>query len=56
MTHDVPVIVLTGNKDTMVRRTLINLGADEVFYKPPDFEELLSVLNRHIESSKQVQH
>lgn len=49
LTKDIPVVILTGNKDDAVRRTLMTLGADAFIYKPPVFEQLLSELERFIE-------
>lgn len=48
VTRGIPVIILTGNKDDSVRRTLLSLGADAFLYKPPAFEQLLNELRRHI--------
>lgn len=48
-TCDTPVIMLTGNKDDRVRRTMLDLGADAFLYKPPQFDVLIRELRRHIE-------
>lgn len=47
-TKHIPVIILTGNKDDAVRRTLLSLGAEAFLYKPPVYEQLLGELERHI--------
>jgi len=48
-TRDIPVIVLTGNKDDAVRRTMLALGASAFLYKPPVLEQLLGELGKHID-------
>lgn len=47
-TRDIPVIVLTGNKDPRVKSQMINMGADALFYKPPSFETLIEELRRFV--------
>ncbi|MCA9264476.1 MAG: response regulator, partial [Planctomycetales bacterium] len=48
ITKDIPVIVLTGNRDTTIRRTMLNLGASAFLFKPPQFEKLLEELARFV--------
>lgn len=49
VTRDIPVIVLTGNRDDSVRRTMLALGADAFLYKPLLFEQLLTELEKHFD-------
>jgi CheY-like chemotaxis protein len=44
----IPVIVLSGSIDPADQKTVLDLGADEFFGKPPDFERLESALTRLI--------
>ncbi len=47
-TRDIPVIVVTGSKDSSMERKMLNLGAEKVFYKPLDFDRLCEELSRHV--------
>ena len=47
-TKDIPVIVISGNKDRALEYTLINGGAVRFMHKPFDFEELMSELRKHL--------
>ena len=49
LTKDVPVIVLTGETNPAVKRTMLSLGAAAYFTKPWNFEELRQELERHID-------
>lgn len=55
MTRDTPVIVLKGKKDDIVRRTMLNLGADAFLYKPLEIGRLLLELKRFIEIPEQLE-
>ena len=48
-TADIPVIVLTGNSSTAVRRQMFNLGADAYLTKPLDFADLMDVLEPYVD-------
>ncbi len=49
LTKDVPVIVLTGETNPAVRRTMLSLGVAAYFTKPWNFDELRQELERHID-------
>jgi DNA-binding response OmpR family regulator len=49
VTHNIPVIVLTGKHDRALERKMINLGATRYLTKPLVFEELLTELRKHID-------
>jgi DNA-binding response OmpR family regulator len=49
VTADVPVIILTGNPSTAVRRQMFNLGADAYLTKPLDFADLMDVLEPYVD-------
>ena len=49
LTKDVPVIVLTGETNPAVRRTMLALGAAAYFTKPWSFDDLRQELERHID-------
>ena len=44
VTRDIPVIVVTGVTDDMVRETIFKMGADEYIEKPYDAPKLLSTI------------
>lgn len=48
VTRDIPVIVLTGNRDRQVQRNMFSLGAACFMNKPYDWSELWSELQRHL--------
>jgi DNA-binding response OmpR family regulator len=48
ITRDIPVIVLTGERDAALRRKMYNLGAAAYFNKPVDFAELVEEIRRHV--------
>jgi CheY-like chemotaxis protein len=48
ITRDIPVIVLTGNKDDAVRRKMLGLGADAFLSKPPILDQLFFELKKHV--------
>lgn len=48
VTMDIPVIVVTGNRDRTLERRMLNLGAAKFFSKPVEFEDLLTELRRHM--------
>lgn len=48
MTREIPVIVLTGNKNEAMHQSMRDAGANALFTKPPVFSELLSELDRYI--------
>ena len=47
-TQRIPVIVVTGRKDSTLERRLLSLGAAAFMTKPIDFDVLLKELRRHI--------
>jgi len=49
LTRDIPVIVLTGRKETALRRRMLNLGAADYFTKPCDWNRLWDSLSRYLE-------
>ncbi len=49
VTQQIPVIVVTGNSDAMLRRRMLNMGAKEFFTKPVDFLRLRDALAKHID-------
>ena len=48
-TADIPVIVLTGMRDHRLKRTLLNLGANEFLCKPLLLDELTRTLGRFVD-------
>ena len=52
LTADIPVIVLTGQKNPALKRQMLSLGVDAYFTKPLNFDELLKELRRHIDFSE----
>lgn len=46
----VPVIVVTGEASTELRQQCERLGVQEYLSKPPDYDEMLSAIERSIES------
>jgi len=49
LTKDIPVIMITGRKDRMLERRILNMGAAKFMNKPPVFDELLDELRKHID-------
>lgn len=49
VTMDIPVIVLTGNKDQQLQRRMLSMGAAAFLTKPLEFEDLLAVLQQQID-------
>jgi DNA-binding response OmpR family regulator len=49
LTKDIPFIVLTGQGNEAVKRSLLNLGVAAYLEKPFVFKDLLTELSRHIE-------
>jgi len=47
-THDIPIIVLTGQRDPQLERRLRERGADEFIIKPVPFETLRTAIQRYI--------
>ena len=48
LTKSVPMIILTGETNPAVKRTMLSLGVVAYFTKPWSFDELLEELGRHI--------
>lgn len=53
VTKDIPVIMITGKKDRILERRVLNMGAEKFMNKPPDFDELLNELSKHINITMQ---
>jgi DNA-binding response OmpR family regulator len=49
----VPVIVVTGEGSAELRRQCERLGVQEYLSKPPDYDEMLSAIERSIESPRE---
>ncbi|QDS98307.1 response regulator [Adhaeretor mobilis] len=49
VTADIPVVMLTGNKDRNIQRRLMALGAVAYFNKPVRFDQLRGELSNYIE-------
>jgi DNA-binding response OmpR family regulator len=49
LTADVPIIILTGQTNPAIKRTMFNLGASAYLVKPLIFEELIGALRTHIQ-------
>ena len=49
ITRDVPVVILTGRRDTTLKRKMLNLGASAFLNKPPVVGELVRELSRFID-------
>ena len=49
VTKNIPVIILTGRKERLMERQMLNLGAEKYFTKPFVFTEILEELKRHID-------
>ncbi len=47
-TRDVPVVILTSNRDAETRRKAVAAGAREVLQKPIQPHALLDAVNRHL--------
>ncbi len=52
-TADIPVIILTGMRDPMLKQQLLNAGADVFLQKPAHFDELLHHISRFIDIRQQ---
>ncbi|MEX0978255.1 MAG: response regulator [Pirellulales bacterium] len=52
LTQNVPVIVLTGQGNQGLKRTMLSLGVDAYFSKPVVFDELLRALRVHLDLPK----
>jgi len=48
-TLSIPIIVLTGQRDTQLEQQMKKLGIDDYFTKPLDFEQLRDSLARYID-------
>lgn len=48
VTHDVPVIIVSGQKDRFLEQRMLHLGAARYLHKPPDWHELIAELQRHL--------
>ena len=48
-TCDIPVIVLTGQRDREIERKMLMLGVECFLHKPVRFERLLDALGRYVE-------
>lgn len=48
ITRDIPVIVITGRNDRRLEQKMTALGAAKFMTKPPDFQQLLTELRKHI--------
>jgi CheY-like chemotaxis protein len=49
VTNQIPVIVITGKSDKMLRRRMLNMGAKEFFTKPVRFERLRDALAQYVD-------
>jgi DNA-binding response OmpR family regulator len=48
-THDIPVMVLTGQRDSATESALRRLGVQEYFTKPVPFEQLRDAMRKYIQ-------
>ncbi|HTU24636.1 MAG TPA: response regulator [Pirellulales bacterium] len=48
LTKDTPVIVLTGKRDTAIKREMLAMGANAYLHKPIDFSQLFEHLRQYI--------
>ena len=48
VTKDIPVVVITGTKDAVLKRRMLAMGAVAFFVKPVDFVELAEHLTKYI--------
>jgi DNA-binding response OmpR family regulator len=53
LTENVPVIILTGQGNPALKRTMLSLGADAYLSKPPNFDDLLGALRMHLDLPEQ---
>lgn len=53
-TQRIPIIVLTGRRDPVLKRYLLSLGIARYFVKPLPFDELYAELQRHIRLEKRA--
>ena len=60
VTHQIPVIILSGNDDSKLAETLTALGADQIIKKPFEFEDvhraLCGVTAHHNNSTRTPLH
>ena len=49
LTAEIPVIVITGMRDPVLKRRILDSGADVFLEKPTRFEDLLHQMSRFIE-------
>jgi DNA-binding response OmpR family regulator len=47
-TAEIPVIVISGLEDEMMKRKMVNLGACAILGKPVDYDQLLDRLGDHL--------
>ena len=47
-TRSIPVIVLTGQRDPELQRSMRQLGAQEFATKPVPFQDLLQMIGKHV--------
>lgn len=47
-TCQIPIFVLTGQKDAGLKQQMLNLGVDEYLIKPVEFDELREHLERYL--------
>jgi DNA-binding NtrC family response regulator len=47
-THDIPVIVMTGQRDTKLEARMRRLGVSDYFTKPVPFDQLAEAIRRYI--------
>jgi len=49
----VPVVIVTGETSSDLRQQCERLGVQEYLSKPPDYDEILSAINRSIEAPRE---
>jgi DNA-binding response OmpR family regulator len=47
-THDIPIIVLSGQRDQQLESRMRRLGVSNVFTKPVPFNELAEAIGQHV--------
>jgi DNA-binding response OmpR family regulator len=47
-TREIPIIVLTGQRDSQVEARMMRLGVTDFFIKPALFEQLTAAIRKHI--------
>jgi len=55
-TSEIPVIVLTGNKDRMLEKRMLNMGAAHFLTKPCPWDTFWTVLQKYLPSNAMLQH